>query len=362
MDKTNNYFKILKEINYSEFLKSKDKKENLISALKNRDKWSLSKFSDTSDMSQQVNVYIKNENYLDGLIKLDKLKDLSRFSVKYLHNKYLDYLVENDDSCYDNEIITYIANLGIPKYLDKILQKDKYNNNFEISAVLRNGRKKDIEKYIDDDQYADDIIRTGIYKYLDEFITNKSDFICRELCKIGRKKDIDFLKDKELDSSKAELLVQHIYDLKYLKEIEPSKKSKISCIAEYSIIKNDLDRKNISFVYYFQIDKSKILKIRYSDFLREVDFSIFSKNKNKLNKINFIGFDDGNDFVIDFYKKWGLRFEPKLNDNEYVDLLNDIKQLKTKYNYFYDNDFCDFDYSEEDLKYLLKKELKTNNI
>ena len=193
MDKTNNYFKILKEINYSEFLKSKDKKENLISALKNRDKWSLSKFSDTSDMSQQVNVYIKNENYLDGLIKLDKLKDLSRFSVKYLHNKYLDYLVENDDSCYDNEIITYIANLGIPKYLDKILQKDKYNNNFEISAVLRNGRKKDIEKYIDDDQYADDIIRTGIYKYLDEFITNKSDFICRELCKIGRKKDLDIL-------------------------------------------------------------------------------------------------------------------------------------------------------------------------
>ena len=96
VDKTNNYFKILKEIDYSEFLKSKDKKENLISAIKNRDKWSLSKFSDTSDMSQQVNTYIKNEKYLDGLIKLDKLKDLSRFSVKYLHNKYLDYLVEND--------------------------------------------------------------------------------------------------------------------------------------------------------------------------------------------------------------------------------------------------------------------------
>lgn len=221
MDKTNNYFKILKEINYSEFLKSKDKKENLISALKNRDKWSLSKFSDTSDMSQQVNVYIKNENYLDGLIKLDKLKDLSRFSVKYLHNKYLDYLVENDDSCYDNEIITYIANLGIPKYLDKILQKDKYNNNFEISAVLRNGRKKDIEKYIDDDQYADDIIRTGIYKYLDEFITNKSDFICRELCKIGRKKDLDyFIKNEKLCKSQKMAIIRHGHEehLKILKE------------------------------------------------------------------------------------------------------------------------------------------------
>lgn len=195
MDKTNNYFKILKEINYSEFLKSKDKKENLISALKNRDKWSLSKFSDTSDMSQQVNVYIKNENYLDGLIKLDKLKDLSRFSVKYLHNKYLDYLVENDDSCYDNEIITYIANLGIPKYLDKILQKDKYNNNFEIRSVLENGRKKDIEKYIDNDQHADAIIKTGIDKYLDKLIINEKGYIdipCY-ISQIGRKKDLDIL-------------------------------------------------------------------------------------------------------------------------------------------------------------------------
>ena len=256
MDKTNNYFKILKEINYSEFLKSKDKKENLISALKNRDKWSLSKFSDTSDMSQQVNVYIKNENYLDRLIKLDKLKDLSRFSVKYLHNKYLDYLVENDDSCYDNEIITYIANLGIPKYLDKILQKDKYNNNFEISAVLRNGRKKDIEKYIDDDQYADDIIRTGIYKYLDEFITNKSDFICRELCKIGRKKDLDILVksksekirffiaylgyDEHLDilvHDESKMVLQSVLDVGRDKDIDVLRKSPYAKDLDFSKIK-----------------------------------------------------------------------------------------------------------------------------
>lgn len=256
VDETNNYFKILKEINYSEFLKSKDKKENLISALKNRDKWSLSKFSDTSDMSQQVNVYIKNENYLDKLIKLDKLKDLSRFSVKYLHNKYLDYLVENDDSCYDNEIITYIANLGIPKYLDKILQKDKYNNNFEISAVLRNGRKKDIEKYIDDDQYADDIIRLGIDKYLDKFITNKSDFVCCELCKIGRKKDLDILiksksekirffiaylgYDEHLDMlvhDESKMVLQSVLDVGREKDIDILKKSAYANDLDFSKIK-----------------------------------------------------------------------------------------------------------------------------
>ena len=256
VDKTNNYFKILKEINYSEFLKSKDKKENLISAIKNRDKWSLSKFSDTSDISQQVNTYIKNEKYLDNLIKLDVLKDLSRFSVKYLHNKYLDYLVENDDSCYDNEIILYIANLGIPKYLDKILQKDKYNNNFEISAVLRNGRKKDIEKYIDDDQYADDIIRIGIDKYLDKFITNKSDFICCELCQIGRKKDLDILVkskskkirffiaylgyDEHLDilvHDESIMVLQSVLDVGREKNIDILRKSKYANDLDFSKIK-----------------------------------------------------------------------------------------------------------------------------
>ena len=256
MDKTNNYFKILKEIDYSEFLKSKDKKENLISALKNRDKWSLSKFSDTGDMSQQVNVYIKNENYLDGLIKLDKLKDLSRFSVKYLHNKYLDYLVENDDSCYDNEIITYIANLGIPKYLDKILQKDKYNNNFEISAVLRNGRKKDIEKYIDDDQYADDIIKTGIDKYLDRYIKYTSEQILMKIAEIGRKKDLDLLvkskperirsivashgHDEHLDilvNDKSRLVLQSVLDVGRKKDIDFLRKSIYAKELDFSKIK-----------------------------------------------------------------------------------------------------------------------------
>lgn len=258
MDKTNNYFKILKEINYSEFLKSKDKKENLISALKNRDKWSLSKFSDTSDMSQQVNVYIKNENYLDGLIKLDKLKDLSRFSVKYLHNKYLDYLVENDDSCYDNEIITYIANLGIPKYLDKILEKEKLYHIFEIRSVLENGRKKDIEKYIDNDQHADAIIKTGIDKYLDKLIINEKGYIdipCY-ISQIGRKKDLDILVksksekirsvvasrgyDEHLDmlvNDESTAVLQSVLDVGRDKDIDILKKSTYAKSLDFSKIK-----------------------------------------------------------------------------------------------------------------------------
>ena len=208
MDKTNNYFKILKEINYSEFLKSKDKKENLISALKNRDKWSLSKFSDTSDMSQQVNVYIKNESYLDGLIKLDKLKDLSRFSIKYLHNKYLDYIIDNDDSCYDNDTISHIADIGIPKYLDKILEKEKLYHIFEIRSVLENGRKKDLDILVKSksEKIRSVVAYRGYDEHLDMLVNDESTAVLQSVLDVGRDKDIDILKKSpyanDLDFSK----------------------------------------------------------------------------------------------------------------------------------------------------------------
>lgn len=211
MDKTNNYFKILKEINYSEFLKSKDKKENLISALKNRDKWSLSKFSDTSDMSQQVNVYIKNENYLDILVKSNQLKYLPKFAIKYLHNKYLDILIDNDDNSCDNENVISIANLGIPKYLDKISQKEKFDNYYEIRAVLLNGRNKDIKKFINNKEYAEIISKTGIDKYLDKLIISKNIYILSEIAGIGRKKDLDMLVKSPYETIQS-IVAYHGYD------------------------------------------------------------------------------------------------------------------------------------------------------
>lgn len=256
IDRKNNFFKILKEIDYSEFLKSNDKKENFISALKNRDEWSLSKFSNITDMSKQINAYIKNEDYLDILVKSNELKYLPKFAIKYLHNKYLDILIDNNDSSCDNENIISIANLGIPKYLDKISQKEKFDNYYEIRAVLLNGRNKDIEKFINDKQYADDIIRTGIYKYLDEFITNKSDFICRELCKIGRKKDLDILVksksekirffiaylgyDEHLDilvHDESKMVLQSVLDVGIDKDIDVLRKSPYANDLDFSKIK-----------------------------------------------------------------------------------------------------------------------------
>ena len=211
VDQKNNYFKILKDIDYSEFLKSKDKKENLISALKNRDEWSLQKFSDIDNISQRVNAYIKNENYLNNLIKNNNTVDWCDFIIKYLHNKYLDYLIDNDDSLNDDDNIQIIASLGIHKYLDKILKKNKYFNPFEICSVLKNGRKKDIKKYVNQEDYIDMIVSTKIDDYLDKFVTNEDININYIIAKIGRKKDLDILVQSKSEKIRS-TVAYHGYD------------------------------------------------------------------------------------------------------------------------------------------------------
>lgn len=247
VDQKNNYFKILKEINYSKFLKSKDKKENLISALKNRDEWSLQKFSDIDNISQIVNAYIKNENYLNNLIKNNNTVYWCDFIIKYLHNKYLDYLVDNDDSLNDDDNIQIIASLGIHKYLDKIFKKNKYFNPFEICSALKNGRKRDIKKYIDNDNYIDIIVSTKIDDYLDKFVTNENTNISYIIAQIGRKKDLDILVqsksekirstvayhgyDEHLDmlvNDKSKLVLQSVLDIGRNKDIDILRKSPIA--------------------------------------------------------------------------------------------------------------------------------------
>lgn len=257
-DEENNFFKILKEINYSEFLKNKETKENFMSALKNRDEWSLSKFSDTSNISQKINIYIKNDNYINNLIKLNQLKDLSPLLIKYLHDKYLDYLIDQGDGPYDNENISRIANLGIPKYLNIILQKNKVENVFEIRSVLENGRKKDIDIYIHDDMYSDAIITAGIDEYLDKLITNKKDDIniSYSISIIGRKKDLDILVksksekirsvvasrgyDEHLDmlvNDESTAVLQSVFDVGRDKDIDVLRKSPYANDLDFSKIK-----------------------------------------------------------------------------------------------------------------------------
>ena len=339
VNKKDNSFKILKEINYNQlFLNFKyvDEYYNacLLVAIKKNDKNFL------KNRKKETNINFHNYKILDimtdkELFSLYKIgKDVTKSYI--LDKEIKEIILFHYYECLNRLPSNLFPNIGY-KGLSKIQNKHKDEILISDNEKFLNEKFNNYKKIFD------------LYYY--QF---------KNLISIGRYKDINFLKNKELDISKAKLLIEHIYDLKYLKEIEQSKAFEVSSIAKYSIIKNDLSRKNIRFIYYFQIDKSKIFKIEYSDFLGEVEFSTFSKNKKKLNKVNLLGFDDENDLITNFCKKWESK--QKLNDDEYVDLLNDIKPFQVKYNYLYDNDFCDFDYSEEDLKYLLKKELKTNNI
>ena len=339
VNKKDNSFKILKEINYNQLFsnfKYVDEYYNacLLVAIKKNDKNFL------KNRKKETNINFHNYKILDimtdkELFSLYKIgKDVTKSYI--LDKEIKEIILFHYYECLNRLPSNLFPNIGY-QGLSKIQNKHKDEILISDNEQFLNEKFNNYKKIFD------------LYYY--QF---------KNLISIGRYKDINFLKNKELDISKAKLLIEHIYDLKYLKEIEQSKAFEVSSIAKYSIIKNDLSRKNIRFIYYFQIDKSKIFKIEYSYFLGEVEFSTFSKNKKKLNKVNLLGFDDENDLITNFCKKWESK--QKLNDDEYVDLLNDIKPFQVKYNYLYDNDFCDFDYSEEDLKYLLKKELKTNNI
>lgn len=346
VNKKDNSFKILKEINYNQlfsdfkYIKYKYYNACLLVAIKKNDKEFL------KYRKKETSISYENHKILD-IMTNKELFDLYKICKKVTKLYILDKGIK--------EIILY----HYYKNSDNLPLKLFPNIGYKGLSQIQN-------------KYKDEILISDNEQFLNENLNNYKKIInlhylsFKIFISIERKKDIDFLKDKELDSSKAELLVQHIYDLKYLKEIEQNKDSKISSIAKYSIIKNDLDKKNIGFVYYFQVDKSKIFKIAYSNFFNEIiiNFFILSANKKKLNNtgFNFFLLDNENDLAIDFYIKWESKLNQKLNADEYVNLLNDIKQLQVKYNYLYDNDFCEFNYSEEDLKYLLKKEPKSNNI
>lgn len=347
VNKKDNSFKILKEINYNqlfsdfEYTEYKYYNACLLVAIKKNDK----EFLKYRKEETKINYHnykildIMTDKELFALYKIGKDVTKSYILDKGIKEIILFHYYE----CFFNRLPNNLfPNIGY-KGLSKIQNRHKGEIIISDNEQFLNENFNDYKK-----------------------IFNLHYFQFKNLISIGRKKDIDFLKNKELDFDKTKLLIENIYNLKYLKEIEQSKAFGFSSIAKFSIIKNDLDRKNIRFIYYFQINKSKILKIEYSDFLNEIiiNFFIISTNKKKLNNtgFNFFLLDNENDLAIDFYIKWESKLNQKLNADEYVNLLNDIKQLQVKYNYLYDNDFCDFNYSEEDLKYLLKKEPKSNNI
>ena len=176
--------------------------------VKNFNKISILKLQDEKTIN---NLIINKERYY--------FKDIFQTN----NRKYVDYLIDNEEQLelilflflkynltnnnlkklsfsktWENQYV--VADVGRQTDLDT-LQKTT-NDREIIGAILRNGRKKDIEKYIssNDSYLLSRIADTGIDKYLDVLVKNTKDDlkgapILRCVLNHGRKKDIEKLKN-----------------------------------------------------------------------------------------------------------------------------------------------------------------------
>lgn len=195
-------FKIIKEIDYKSFIT-----QNKIN-IKNFNKISILKLQD--EQTIKLLIINKEERYFKDILQTN-------------NRKYIDYLIDNEEQfeltlylffkynltnnnlkklsfskTWENQYV--VADVGRPIDLDT-LQKTT-NDREIIGAILRNGRKKDIEKYIlsNDSYFLEKIAETGIDDYLDILIQNTKDdlewaSVFKHILSHGRKKDLEKMKN-----------------------------------------------------------------------------------------------------------------------------------------------------------------------
>lgn len=214
-----NDFKLIKEINYNKFINSNNKKYQILSVVKNHERRIIDNFIKTNDTIKLESVINSGiHEYLDFLFtkcvqKLDILTSKNELSQIEYMSKFLKNI---DDIEYNKNILsmivtTYgrnkdlnelvlkycqndIANIGRPDDLDILIKNESQT---VIDNILLNGRTKDIDKYINSDDYLSKktISKIGIDKYLDILINENDDYYL-EIAKHGRKKNIQILLKK----------------------------------------------------------------------------------------------------------------------------------------------------------------------
>lgn len=190
-------FKIIKKINYKILNRDKNvlekRNEYLLYGYKNRDDEIIEEmfFELSKQEKSQVKKYsliasLKIEKHIKTLRKIHK-NDAWLASLASNTNKDLDRMVK---SKYAVEKIT-VAHVGRPQDLDVLINDDDED---VIRVVLSNGRKKDLEKYIENptQEIKEGIFEAGIDKYLDLLEkTNEDSQTFIERTKSIRKKDLD---------------------------------------------------------------------------------------------------------------------------------------------------------------------------
>ena len=192
-------FKIIKELNYLDFYNSKFKSfphSVYILAMKCRDKEALeSLFPVITEKNADAVISSNVEQYIDLLLNTNayNFNSLAKVIKKYGRNKLLDEVRTSGINNINAKI--EVAKIGRPQDLDILLNDSNY---LIVGKVLENGRFKDIDHYLNCDilvrrNFDNDIIRTGIDKYLDRYIKYTGEQILMEIAEIGRKKDLDIL-------------------------------------------------------------------------------------------------------------------------------------------------------------------------
>ena len=195
-------FKIIKEVDYKSFIiqnKTSIKNFNKISILKLQDEKTINNLIINKESYYfEYILQTNNRKYIDFLIDNEEQLEFSlSLYLKYnLTNNNLKKLSFSKE--WENQFI--VADVGRQTDLDT-LQKTT-NDREIIGAILKNGRTKDIDKYItsNDSYLLSRIADTGIDKYLDVFVKNTKDDltgapILRCVLNHGRKKDIEKFKN-----------------------------------------------------------------------------------------------------------------------------------------------------------------------
>ena len=211
-------FKIIKEIDYKQFLNSSEPEYKLISIVKNKEEKAIKESFKDFDvdpliLSSQADAIINSglHKYLDKL--LNEVLKPTRNGISpsynqniYIINKIIKIYGRNKDLnrfLLFDECKEIIANFGRNKDLDSLSSSDDN----VICAILKNGRYKDAKYFLYDKdcdfRHAISIVKTGIDSYIKTFLYDNilqchgyELHIIQEIAKHCSKKDLDYIMDK----------------------------------------------------------------------------------------------------------------------------------------------------------------------
>lgn len=227
---TTKNFKILKEINYKQFLNSNKFAYQLISIVKNKEEILIKKIIKEFQQSYFPNNWKIDAVINSGLHKyLDKLLDLQQNDLLYSHTNYI-YITNKIIETYgrnkdlDRFIVNCdytetIINFGRNKDLDSF---HGWNDN-NICAVLRNGRYREIKHFLYDKncnvEYSLAIAKTGIDRYIKSLLYDNilqehiwEWYVIQEITKHCSKKDLDYIMNKYKENSIKICIAERGYD------------------------------------------------------------------------------------------------------------------------------------------------------